>query len=116
MKEYIIYYILGSLICCGWITIWFNTLIGLHLFQFFGFVKKEDELFTWEDWELWLEGKSSFFGELLTCPLCFGFWVSVFVSSVITYMNDFSYSFIISCGFSWPLFIFISYKYLTDNG
>jgi hypothetical protein len=115
MKELIFYYILGCLISCSWITTWFNTLIGLHFCQILRLVKKDDELFTWDDWQLWLEEKSAFFGELLSCPLCFGFWVSIFVSSVITYINELNYYFILSAAFSWPLFIFISYKFLSQD-
>lgn len=115
MKDLIVYYALGALISCGWITIWFNTLIALHFFQILGLIKKSDEIFTWEDWELWLEEKNAFFGELLTCPLCFGFWVSILVASVITYVNELTYYFIPSAAFSWPLFIFIFYKLFNSN-
>ena len=104
------FYFLGCLITCSLMTTWFNTLIGVHFFELFGLIKKSDEVFTWEDFQLWLEEKSSFFGELLSCPLCLGFWVSIIISSVITYVNELTPYFILSSAFSWPLFIFAFYK------
>ena len=116
MKEYIIFYGLGALISSSWICTWFFSDLPVHLFKWIGFLKKKDEVFTWEEWSEWFSKKNEFFGEMMSCPLCFGFWTSVIVSSIITYINEFSYYFILSAAFSWPLFIFIFYKNLSKHG
>ena len=115
MNTYIIYYILGALMACGTLTIWFNTHLPLHIFKATFLLKKEDEVFTWEDWQLWLEDKSSFFGELLSCPLCSGFWVSVIISSTLAIMNELSLFFIPASALSWPVFILFTYKFFRNE-
>ena len=115
MTAYIIYYILGALMACGTLTIWFNTHLPLHLFKAILMLKEKDEVFTWEDWQLWMEDKNAFFGELLGCPLCSGFWVSATISSVLTLVHGFSLLFIPACALSWPVFIFLTYKYFSNE-
>ena len=113
MKELILPYVLGALISSSWICTWFISDLPVHLSHGLGLIKKKDEVFTWDDWSDWLSSKNEFFGALLSCPLCFGFWTSVFVSSVITYLNDLTLYFILSSAFSWPLFIYYFYHKLS---
>lgn len=42
--------------------------------------------------------KSDKLGKLINCPMCFGFWVSLFF--FITYSNFFVYLLVVSCGSS----------------
>jgi hypothetical protein len=115
MTKLILYYVLGALMACGTLTIWFNTHLPLHLFKAILILKEEDEVFTWDDWQLWLEEKNAFFGELLGCPLCSGFWVSVAISTAFMLIHELSPLFIPACALSWPLFIFFTYKHLSDD-
>ena len=100
---------------CGALTIWFNTHLPLHISKAILILKKEDEVFTWEDWQLWLEDKSLFFGELLSCPLCSGFWLSVIISGALAILNELSLLFIPACVLSWPVFILLTYKYFKNE-
>jgi hypothetical protein len=115
MREYIIFYTLGALISSSWICTWFFSNLPVHLFTWCGLLKKKDEVFTWEEWSEWFYNKNHFFGEMTSCPLCFGFWVSVAVASLITYLNNFPYLFIAAAAFSWPLFIYIFYTLLNKD-
>jgi hypothetical protein len=115
MKELVFFYILGCLISCSWICTWFFSDLPVRLFKSFGLIKKEEDIFTWDDWSQWILLKSDFFGELLSCPLCFGFWTSLTVSSVIFYINGLNPYFILSSAFSWPLFIYYSYNHFQKN-
>lgn len=115
MKELIIFYILGALISCSWICTWFFSNLPVHLFKLSGLIRKKDEIFTWEDWSEWLSSKNEYIGELTSCPICFGFWTSVLVSSLIVYINNITPYFILSSAFSWPLLIYISYIHLDDS-
>ena len=113
MKELILPYILGAFISSSWICTWFISDLPVHLFKGLRLIKEKDEVFTWEEWSEWLSTKTEFFAALLSCPLCFGFWTSLFVSSAIWYVNDLTPYFILSSAFSWPLFIYYFYHKLS---
>ncbi len=103
-------YILGALINSWFICTWFFTSLPLHLFK--PFIKKEDEIYSWEDWNNWLMLKNDFIAELLGCPLCLGFWSSVIISNLVANINELDYKFILAGAFTWPLIAFVFYKKL----
>ena len=111
--ELIILYILGALINCWFICTWFFTSLPLHLFK--PFIKKDAEVYSWEEWNAWLIFKNAFFGELLGCPLCLGFWFALATGGVITGLNGITPLFIFACGFSHPFISFAAYKFFEKQ-
>lgn len=114
--DNIILYFIGAAISCCLINIWLFTNIALHIGSFLRLIKKEDEIDSRFDLQLWIENKSAILGELLHCPFCLGFWVSLAVSYIIFYLNNLSLWFILSSAFSWPLLIYFTYglcKYIS---
>lgn len=117
-------YVLGALITSCWIVVWFLTNLPLHVWYGLGLVPKEKELDpddldldmqndspeTWEDWETLVYTQNKFFSELLTCPLCLGHWIAVIVGTIIYALSDFTWWFLPSAVFSWPLIAFFVYK------
>ena len=108
MNEYLLHYLYGVGITSGFLVIWFETTIVVHISKLLKISK--DDIFTFDDWSDDLLVRSPFFGELLSCPLCLGFWASLFVSICIQQVNELSYWFIPICIFSWPVFIFSIFK------
>ena len=112
MSELIIYYLLGALVASGAIVVWNFSYISLH---FLSWIYKDKEIDSIEDLADAIGEKHETLSELLFCPLCLGFWVSLTIASTMAVLNNFSYWFIPCCGFSWPLFIFFFYKYFDKN-
>jgi len=115
MQEYILPYILGVLIAQGISTIWFFSGFPLVLFSKLRILKKSDEVYTQEEWELWIASKSDFFGELLTCPICLSVWIALTVSATMYYIADYSPLFIVSAVLSWPFLMFLFFKKLENE-
>ena len=106
-------YTLGALISSSWIMMWFETTLAVHIFKFLRISK--DDIWTYDDWADDLLVRFEFFGELLTCPLCFGFWTSAAVSTAIVLINGLSWWFVLASSFSWPIIIFVFYQILTKR-
>lgn len=88
--------------CLGLFEAWFRTGLPAHVFELikvvddrFKFCREdfwpEDVVWgsnTWtpDEWEVWATIQMPYLGELLTCPICFSwhlsFWVSFFVALV----------------------------------
>ena len=113
MSDLILLYILGALINCWFICTWFFTSLPLHLFK--PFIKKEAEVYSWEDWNVWLMFRSEFWAELLGCPLCLGFWVAMAIGGIVTTLNSLGTPFMLACGFSHPFISFVAYKLLEKE-
>ena len=108
MHDLILLYFAGAGITSGFLVIWFETTIVVHISKLLRI--SQNDIFTFDEWSDDLLIRSPFFGELLSCPLCLGFWVSLFVSVCTQQVNEFSYWFIPICIFSWPVFIFSIFK------
>ena len=108
MVDLILIYILGALINSWFICTWFFTSLPLHLFHYF--IPQELEVDSWDEWNSWLLCENEFMAELLSCPLCLGFWSSLLVGTLVAWANDLSVGFIFAGWFSWPLISFIIYK------
>lgn len=64
----------------------------------------------------WISSKSKFMAKLLSCPMCFGFWVGMLASFTISspsgnFIGD---AFLGSCT-SWLIFLFIRDKQLSGS-
>ena len=109
-------FLLGAAVVCGLQTLWFCSNLPIHVFKVLRIVGEEDEVFTWEEWQIWITTRNAFFGELLTCSVCSSFWLSLSVSSVQHYAlgigNDFWY--VVSATLVWPAICYALYK-LTGN-
>lgn len=105
-KE-ILFFICGGLVSSGIITIWNFSYISIHTL---GWLYKNENFDQIDDLALRIAQKHPKISELLFCPLCLGFWVSIATAIIITYFNNFNYWFIPICAFSWPIFIFYFYK------
>lgn len=112
MTELILYYIAGMLTSSGVIIIWNFSTIAIHLLSW---MYKNKTITTVDDLADAIAEKHPNISELLFCPICLGFWVSLAVAASFYYVNNLSYWFIPICGFSWPLFIFTAYKYLDEG-
>ena len=112
METQVLYYITGLLTASGIIIIWNFSTISIH---FLSWMYKDRKIITVEDLGDAIAEKHPNIAELLYCPLCLGFWVSMALASAFWYLNDLSPWFIPICGFSWPLFIFLFYKHLDKQ-
>ena len=107
----VLFYILGSLITSSIIVIWFGTTIAVHLSKFLRILDKDSDVFTWEEWSDYMLVKHPFFGELLSCPLCIGFWVGIVVATAISFINpEIGYWFIAASGLSWPIISYLAFR------
>lgn len=112
MIESIYYYITGLLFTSGVIIIWNFSSISIHLLSW---LYKDKFIVTIDDLFDAISEKHPNIAELLFCPMCLGFWLSLATSAVIFKVNQTSPWFIPVSAFSWPLFIFITYKLLDKK-
>ena len=116
-QDLIVAYFLGAALTSGLMTLWFFSNLPIHLFKLMRVVKEEDDVYTWDDFQITISTKSSFWGELLSCPLCLGFWVSLAVAACIQQLCSFSIMFVPIGAFSWSTFIYFFYsKFSTEGG
>jgi len=106
LTEQIVFFILGGLMASGIITIWNFSFISIHLIGLFYPNEDFDDI---DELALRIAQKHPKFSELLFCPLCLGFWVSIIVSSAITYFQNFNPLYILCCICSWPILIYYFY-------
>ena len=112
MIDLIFYYLTGAMMVSGIIIIWNFSTISIHALSW---LYKDREIITIDDMADAIAEKHPNISELLYCPLCLGFWVSLISACAIYYINSLTYWFIPVCAFSWPLIIFIFYKILDSK-
>lgn len=110
---YIFFYVLGILISISIIVFWFFTGLPLHLTRIVTLNRVNNKFTDWADWLNWVRMKSPLLAELFGCPICFGFWISLLVASIIVVVNSVSAWFIPSAALSWPAIIFVAFKILS---
>ena len=93
-------------------TIWFFSGFPILFFKVIGLLKNKDEVFTQEEWEVWISNKSDFFGELLTCPVCLSVWISTIVSLSMCFICEYNFLFVAASVLSWPFIMFAGFKFL----
>jgi len=112
MTPLVLYYILGALIVSGIQTVWFCSNLPVHIFKLLRLIKEEDDVYSWDEWQVWLTTRSSFFGELLSCTVCLSVWLSVIVSLTQTYLLELPQVwYIVSAALSWPAIAYTIYKF-----
>lgn len=111
-QDPILLYIMGMLVSSGAITIWNFSFISVHLLSW---IYKDKDIVTVDDLAEAIAEKHPNLSELLFCPICLGFWLSLAVASIIFLQCQTSPWFIPVCGFSWPLFIFLFYKHIEKQ-
>jgi hypothetical protein len=109
----LLFYALGCLISITFIVAWFFTSFPLHLTKLISFGKTKGAFNNWAEWLNWIRSKSEIVAELFGCPVCFGFWISLLVASIITIVNGLSLWFIPSAALSWPAIVFSAFKLLS---
>ena len=110
MPNYLISWILGSIIVSNLTVVWFYTNIPVHLYDIF--TRKKEKLYTRSEWETHTVLNWGYFGELLNCPLCFSTHIS-WVTGIAVWKVMQSSPWIILIGaLSWPLVSYIFYKKL----
>ena len=116
MTNVILYYVTGVLIACGLQTIWFCSNLPVHISKLLRILKNEDNVYTWEEWQLWLTVRAPVLGELLSCTVCLSFWVSLFICSIQVVLFDISNykTYVVVCATSWPGLMYAHYK-LTNK-
>lgn len=99
----IFYYIAGFLTYLALLLGWFKS--GLPLFLSKKILRKDFEKY----WQIvdYVEGRFELLGKILGCPLCFGFWLAIFVSSVISLIGGFGVLYVVlSIGWILPIIYF----------
>ena len=89
--------------------IWNFSSISIH---FLSWIYKDKFIVTIDDLFDAISEKHPNIAELLFCPMCLGFWVSLATSFAIYRINDTSIWFIPVSAFSWPLIMLIIYNIL----
>lgn len=109
--DIILFYFLGALITSSVIVTWFGTTLAVHISKKLRLLNSDLDIYTWEEWSDYMLIRYPFFGELLSCPLCLGFWVSLVVATILSAINPVvGYWFIAASGFSWPLISYLAFR------
>lgn len=116
MIDLIITFALGALAVCSTQTIWFCSNFPVHIFKTLRIIKSDEDVFDWEDWQIWITTQTNFIGELLTCPVCLSVWISGAVACIQYFLIgvDASPMYIVACLTSWPGLAYLFYK-VTGN-
>ncbi len=109
----VLLYILGFLISTTLAMAWFFTSFPMHIPFVAGWRKSRVQDKDLGEWLSSLRARSALLAELLGCPICFGFWTSSLVASVIAAVNDLTVWFVVSGAFSWPAMIFVTFRLLS---
>lgn len=75
--ETVLYFVAGALVVCGLQAIWFNSNFPIHIFKLLRLIREEDDVYTWDEWQIWLVTRRELLGELLTCSVCLSVWMSL---------------------------------------
>ncbi len=115
MLDEVIYYLVGAMVVSGLQTIWFCSNFPIHIFKLFRLIPPEDDVYTWDEFQINLITRSDFFGELLTCTVCLSVWFSIGTALVQFYLLELSVLYVVSCVLSWPATAYLVYKIGNRN-
>jgi len=93
-------YIVGFMITSFWLDVWFSSTLFLHVFSLF--TDRINNASTFEDLTDFIYEKNEFFGELVSCGYCLGFWTSLIVSTSISLTLTMGYKYVIVSAMTWP--------------
>lgn len=108
--NYIILYTLGLLFTCNACLIWFYSPLKITLGQFLF----DKDLYTVEQFETRLLIRNAFLGKLLSCYICFSFWVSLFIGIVFALLSLVPIWFIAVTAGTYPCLCYL-YKTIVDK-
>jgi hypothetical protein len=100
MNNFSIEYIIGFLIFSNVIYTWYNTTISEKILSIF--IKSDNKILMYNDFMDLIYEKNKFISELLSCQICFGHWISLIISFIMSLIFDISYFYILVSMFSWP--------------
>tara|TARA_B100001093_G_scaffold519468_1_gene608647 strand:+ start:16369 stop:16722 length:354 start_codon:yes stop_codon:yes gene_type:complete len=102
-ENFFEFYLWGLLVCINLIITFYSSSIKIKFFEILFFIlKKEHQVITLEDFDDYVFKNWGAFGEMLTCCLCFGFWLSILISTAIQQYFNLPFYYIIFSAFSWP--------------
>ena len=110
-KEILELYIFGFLASLNWIFIWQTTTLKVKFLKLWLTIRRREVmLYTPSDFDEYVYKHWGLLGELITCPICFGHWVSLIFSSILCfYFNGPVYLPIVSF-FTYPVLIYFLIK------
>ena len=98
-------YAVGALVACNLLAAWFHTNFAQHVWN--EFHKRADAVETKDDLLLQASIKYPVWGDLWVCPICFGTWLSVALSTGLWIVGA-PAEIILAGTFSWP-FVFYAW-------
>lgn len=100
ITNFVFYYIITLLITFNLLNAWYHSPFGVKICKFL--FKENDNTLSIEDILFKNDEKYNFVSELLSCPICFGTWISLLISLVLSITYGLGLLFIITCTLSIP--------------
>jgi|TARA_B110001454_G_C12694240_1_gene423606 hypothetical protein len=101
--EFLGLYFWGLIISTNLVITFYVSTFKLKILEWVcALLKKEHNVITAQDFDDYVVEKLGAFGEMLSCPLCFGFWLSLVVSTSMQQYFDLPAYYIVFSIFSWP--------------
>jgi hypothetical protein len=110
MTELLLY-ILGYLITQTLCVIWFFSPLRGSI----GYLFLSKQIKTPEDFETLILFKAPLLGKLLSCYICFSFWCSLFVGTVMCYIANLPAIFIALAPFTYPSICYLYKQIVTKS-
>jgi len=104
------YYIVGLLVECTCLLIWFYSPLKTTLGRLF--ISKE--ISSNEDFETAIMFKSSIVGKLISCYICSSFWLALIIGGVFTFFFNLPTIFLLLTWFTYPSLAYL-YKSIIDR-
>jgi len=109
MSEFLMPYLIGLFTVLTVLVIWFFSPFKISIGEIFN-----KEFVTQEDFDTWLLTKNIKLGTLSSCWICFSFWTSIFVSSILILLNNLPLTFIPLAALTYPSIAYL-YKALVTK-
>ena len=92
------------------LVIWFFSPFKTSIGQIFN-----QEFVTQDEFDIWLLTKNTKLGILAGCWICFSFWTSVAVSTLLTLINDLPCTFVPVATFTYPAIAYLYKSIVTKK-
>lgn len=106
----IIFYLVGLLIACNLLGAWFFSNFPQHLYNLV--LRPTEPVFTKGDFETAVILRFKTWGDLFTCPICLGTWMSIVVAVWMMALTPASWKLLIVGPLSWPFLFFLLYTWI----
>ena len=101
--DFLKLYSWGLVITTNLLIVFYVSTLKIKIFETLcSLIKKKHEVFTLEDFDDYAFRNWGAFGEMLGCPLCFGFWLSLIVSIAIQQYFPLPLYYVVFSALSWP--------------